>query len=839
MRHRLLSVSVLLLMSGFRGSSAGGQALEKAGLSVPTVPATPARKASAGPEDKTGAQTSKKEYTVSIAPLTGVPATIEWSRAENGEETSTIIGRARLAWQEVGQETEPAPPYELEADSLVLWRNVAEAGQPKTGLPVSSQGGVTQVYVQGDVVLRQGERTIRADEMFYDLQNQRALARNVVLETFDTTRRIPVFVRARELRQLAPNEFEGRDIVLTTSEFWRPQMALEAARIHVTDRTEVAKPEGILPKSSLDVEARDVRIKYYNLTVLRLPVVRSDRDRPDVPIRSISVGQDRAFGTSVETRWYLSRLLGLKEPEGTDSWLDLDYYGKRGPAGGIEVNYEREDSFGSLLGYIIDDHGEDRLSRTRKNVAVPDETRGRFRLQHRQFLPYHWQLTGEVSYLSDQNFLEQFYRTEFNVGKEQETLLHLKRIQDNWGLSLLGKVRINDFQDQIEELPSAEYHLTGQSLFDDRFTFFSDSQVSRYRFRLRSGSPVREPDDFFVYTATRNELDLPMNLGLLKAVPFVAGTLGYDDGAGFRARLDDEPAESEDLIGIGEAGVRVSTPSFWCVYPQVESRLLDLHQLRHVIQPTLEAVAYTESDAVAEQRDTLDLGISQRLQTKRGLPGRQRTVDWLELNTDFVWVNESSEESPAPDRFIWNTPFIPLANRIGTVIPPLDRRTTGLFGPRQNYVSADMTLRLTDTTAVLSDAYFGMQTGTLEQFDVGFSRLCWPNLSYYVGTRYLRSVENGLGQHGSNALTLSATYVLDPRYTAVVSQQYDFAYGKNIRTDIALIRKYHRLNLALTYSIDESLDEQRIVLSLWPEGLTELAFGLRRYMGLGASDVLY
>ena len=102
-------------------------------------------------------------------------------------------------------------------------------------------------------------------------------------------------------------------------------------------------------------------------------------------------------------------------------------------------------------------------------------------------LPYGWQLTAEASYLSDENFLEQFYRTEYNVGKEQETLLYLKRIQDNWGLAFLGKVRINDFLDQVEELPSAEYHLTGQSLFDDRFTFFSDNQVSRYRYRFEFG----------------------------------------------------------------------------------------------------------------------------------------------------------------------------------------------------------------------------------------------------------------------------------------------------------------------------------------------------------------
>ena len=587
------------------------------------------------------------------------------------------------------------------------------------------------------------------------------------------------------------------------------------------------------------MELRDVEFKFGNTVVLDLPKVHSDRERPELPIRSIRVGHDRTYGTSVETRWWLSRLLGLRQPEGTDGSVSVDYYGDRGLGGGGDLTYERENYFGSILGYAIEDHGEDRLSRTRKDIEVPQETRGRFRFQHRHFLPYNWQLTAEVSYLSDENFLEQFYRTEFNVGKEQETLLYLKRIEDNWGLSFLGKTRINDFVDQVEELPTAEYHLMGQSLFDDRLTFFSDNQVSRYRYRFDPDNPMSEPDDFFNFTGTRNELDLPLTAGSFKVVPFVAGTFGYEDGPGFEAELNDGAIESEDAIAIGEAGVRMSMQPFWSVYPNVESRLWDLHQLRHIIRPSVTAVTYAESDAVAEQRDTLDFGISQRFQTKRGPLGNRRTVDWLELDVDFVWVADSSGEIAGPDRFLWNEPFIPLVNRDGRVIPPLDRRTTDLFGPRQNYISTDMVLRLTDTTSLLTDLYYDMQSGVVEQLDVGFSRLLWPNLTYYVGSRYLRNVENGLGERGSTALTFAATYVLDPRYTAVFSEQFDFDYGSNIRTDVTLIRKYQRMNLALTFSVDESVDEQRIVLSLWPEGIPELAIGLRRYMELGASDVYY
>jgi hypothetical protein len=136
---------------------------------------------------------------------------------------------------------------------------------------------------------------------------------------------------------------------------------------------------------------------------------------------------------------------------------------------------------------------------------------------------------------------------------------------------------------------------------------------------------------------------------------------------------------------------------------------------------------------------------------------------------------------------------------------------------------------------MLSDMNIDMQSGVVQQFNIGFSRLCWPNLSYYIGSRYLRRIEV-FDEKGSNAFTFAATYILDPRYTLVFAQQYDFDYSANIRSDITLVRKYHRINCAITYSADESLDRQAIVFSIWPQGVPEMAIGKRSYMGLGGSS---
>jgi hypothetical protein len=778
-------------------------------------------------------------YPVNIAQIGEVAPKYEW---DEQTKTTTVIGRFYL-WQ---RQDEQGGLLEFQADNAVIF---ASSRQPPSSQRISgfedllASGAVGAVYLGGNVIMTEGLRTIRADQIYYDFEGKKALALNAVMRTFDLSRGIPIYVRAARLRQMAANRFAAENITLTTSEFFLPQISLSASKIIIGDTTSIDERQGKLSDSSYDAQIQDVRFKMYDRTFFYWPSVRGSLLRPDVPLKGVQVGHSRTFGSSLETQWYIARLLGLQEPQGTDSTLAVDYYDKRGLGSGIEINYTKEDYFGRLLGYIIDDHGEDRLGRhdSRKNLEPPDELRGRFKFQHRHFLPHNWQLTTEASYSSDKNFLEQYYRGEFNADKEQETIVHAKRLEDNWALSLLGKWRLNDFANTMEELPSAEFHWTGQSLLDDKLTLYSDSQVSRFRQRMGSDGSPDVLQDFFTFASTRNELDMPMAVGQSKVVPFVAGTLAYEDGSGFRTEIDGDPASPEDEVWLAEAGVRVSTPAYWKVYPDVESRLWDLNRLRHIIQPRLTAVIYGQSDSVVEQRDILNLGVSQRLQTKRGPAEALRTVDWMRLDVDFTWVNDSGDTSAGPDRFIWNRPYIPLANTYGrqfgqVLLPPQDRRSSNIFGPTRNYIGADYVWHLSDTTAVLADLNFDMQSGVVQQFDIGFSRFRWPNLSYYIGSRYLRRFDNGLGEKGTNALTFAATYELDPRYTLVFAQQMDLDYGLNIRSDITLIRRYHRLYFAFTYSADESLDQHAVIFSIWPEGVPEMALGSRRYMGLGTTN---
>jgi hypothetical protein len=799
------------------------------------------------PNEQEAAQAQEKEpqfrYPIHLSPTETAGLSIEW---DNKANIGTVIGRFYLSQRQ----EETGRVLELQADGAVLFasgnerqsergpsqtKKNSEAGaKGKNELEdILAHGQVQAIYLRGDVVMTYGQRTIRADEIYYEFETWRGIATHVVMRSFSPSDGIPIYVRAAKLRQLAENKLEFDDATVTTSEFCLPQISLSASKAVITDTTQEGEPT----RTSFDAQLYDVRVQAYDRTVFYWPFMRADLERPDLPMKSASLGYDSRWGASLETRWYLARLLGLQEPEGTNSTMIADYFSRRGPAAGIENEYKGENYLGRLLGYIIHDTGEDRLGRisSRRNLEPPRELRGRLRWQHRQFLPYNWQLTAELSYLSDEHFLESFYRNEFYVGKEQETLVHLKRIEDNWGLSFIGKVRLNDFYNEIDQLPGAEYHWTGQSFLDDKLTFYSDSQAGRLRQRYASSIPPGGSRDFYSFGTTRNEVDMPLSLGKTRIVPFVAGTVSYEDSLGFYRKLNGATASSECDVWSGETGVRVSGQPYWRVFPNVRSELWDLNQLRHVIRPSLTAVGFTASDPVFEQRDTVHAALSQRLQTKRGIGENQRTVDWMRLDTDVTWVTDSSDDSAGADRFIWNNPLIPSINTLSQVIPPQDRRGSDVFGPRRNYVGADFMWRLSDTTAVLSDAYYDMQSGVVEQMNVGVSHMRWPNLQYYVGSRYLKRLDNGYGEYGSNTFTFAVTYVLDPRYTVVFSQQVDFDYGKTVRSDITLIRRYHRLYWGLTFSADESLDRQSIMFSLWPQGVSGLAVGEGKYAGLGGA----
>ncbi|MFA6186704.1 MAG: hypothetical protein WC770_05765 [Phycisphaerae bacterium] len=787
-----------------------------------------------GPEIPTQAAPKPPEvkfkYPVNISSLSTEPVKFT-SQTLDGSSIATIQNRFYL-WQ---KKDEQGGLLEFQADAAVIFYE--NSGKPEHSdandvNDIAPGNAIKAAYFFGNVVMTEGLRTIRSDEAYYDFNAKQGLAVNAVMRTYEPDRGIPIYLKAGRLKQLSENKFKGENIVLTNSEFYVPRIAMTASEIIVTDTTSVDAQAGKTGANSYDAELKNVKLKLDNRTVFYWPKFRTSLESSAMPIRRVSLGSDSDWGTMVETEWYLARVLGLKEAKGVDSSLMVDYYSKRGMGVGAKIEYEKPNSFGNISGYIINDSGKDDLSRNRENIEPPNTLRGNFKFQHRQFLPYNWQLTLETSYISDENFIESFKRNEFMTGKEEETLVQLRRIKDNWAFAVMGKWRINDFADQLEELPSAQYHLKGQSLFNDKFTLYHDSSVGSFRQRIGDNHTTNVSQERFMEAESRTELDLPLKVGSGKVVPFVAGTFGYDDRSGFArdaVTSVNRNAYGSTEVFIGQIGTRAST-QYWKTYRNIHSEFWDVNGIRHIVKPYGNVGLFGVSDSSVEQKDYINLGVLQRLQTKRGIGEKQRTVDWMRLDTSVTFVTDDEKSIRRPDKFLWNNSFTPMSVMSAPEIFNGDmpaHRTFELYGPQRDSFNADYIWRISDTFAFLSDMNYDLQDNAIEQFNVGFSKLCLPNLSYYVGARYLRSTDIE-GEKGSNAATFAITYKLSPRYTIVLAHQYDFDYKQRISTQMSLIRRYHRLYYGITFTRDETLDSESIVLNIWPEGGSNLGLGSSR-----------
>ena len=555
------------------------------------------------------------------------------------------------------------------------------------------------IYLEGDIVLAQGPNVIRASRLYYDLFHERALILDAVISTQIPPLNIPVYLRAAEIRQLSTRQFSAEHAVLTTSEFHTPHYHVGARRIEMINRTPT-KPSGQRRTPSAGTfRIRHATINVGNTPVFYWPFAAGSIDTGATSIRSLRLGYSDDFGAEFESRWRLFSVLGLETPDGVDGSLNLDLYTERGPAAGVNVEYKRDRSFGEIKSYLLTDSGEDNLGRERETKGYSG-ARGRFLVRHRQYLEDDWQLSLELSYISDRGFLEEFFEKEFDNGKKQETLLYLKKQRDNWALTALLQSRILDWTTQTESLPDFSFHYIGP-VTARAIPLYSENRLGVVRYRpgdqsfrqfLRNGD--RDSSGTTVRFDTRQEVEHVLDLGPLRIVPFVSGRL---------SAWEDTLIEDEHLRTFGTYGLRGSM-YLWKVYPDASSEMFDIHGLRHIIKADFTAWAsHTNVDSrelfpftpTVENIDEIDgfsVGVRQRFQTKRGRGKGRRNVDVLTLDTEIGVFNDATSV----------------------------RFTNGYFSPTRpensvarNYVDQSIIWRINDRTALISEANYDINDGVV------------------------------------------------------------------------------------------------------------------------------
>jgi hypothetical protein len=566
----------------------------------------------------------------------GLGPKAEWVPTEvPGENAVVVTGGVNVVIQglsvegvEIPAAFGPLGDIDIETDRAVIWTSGLGAGDT---VNLAQPGDLPlEIYMEGNIVFRQGDRTVYADRMFYDVRRQIGIILNGELLT--PVPQVDSFqypglvrLRAQAIRQLDAQHFVAQNALGTTSRLEEPSYAFAAGAVTLEDiqRPAVDPLTGAplidpvtgqpVVDHNIQAQSNDNFLYIAGVPVFYWPTLATDLEKPSYYIDNVRLGHDSIFGFQAMLEFDAYQLLGIEAPPGVEWDLNLDVLTERGVGFGTGVQYAR-DTFFALQGpttgradaWFISDDGLDNLGLGRRDIVPEEHFRGRVFWNHRQHLVGglldDWTVQAEVGWLSDRTFLEQYYEEEWDDNKDQLTGVRIKRTYDNQSISLEANARVNDFFTQTQWLPRLDHYWLGEPLIDDQLTWFTHStaayadigiadpptnpvllaQWERFPWEENAaGLPIDVAAERFT---TRHELDFPLDLAPFKVVPFVLGEL-YHAG-------DDINGNNIDRAYV-HTGARASIP-FWYADPAIRDALFNLNGLAHKVVFDAEA-SYTDA----------------------------------------------------------------------------------------------------------------------------------------------------------------------------------------------------------------------------------------------------
>ena len=734
---------------------------------------------------------------------------------------------------------------DVDTDNLIIWtegqlQSTADGHFQPKDRPL-------EIYMEGNVIFRQGETTIHAQRMYYDVRRETGIVLGTELlspvKDYEGTLRL----RADVLQMIGRGRFIAQNASLTSSRMGEPGYDLRSQTITYDD---VQRPrinpftqmpevnesgEPIIDHDRL-ATSRNNFVYVEQFPVFYWPFLASNLEQPNFFVESVAVRSDKVFGQQILTNLNAYQLLNIKNPPKRTDWtFSTDYFSKRGPALGTTFNYEGQSFLGipnSTTGFLdmygIQDHGLDNLGLERRTVPPEKDTRGRILWQHRQILPSNFQVTGQVGLISDFNFLEQWFEREYDQLSDQLTDVELKQFNDNSTWSAYASVRLNPFFTETEWLPRLDHFLIGQPLLDDKLTWYEHSNIGYGRFR--TANPPTDPTQAALWgplpwespasairvgerLATRHEIDMPFELGPVKFNPYMLGEL---------ARWGQVLDYTDENRAYGALGLRAST-TMWTVDPTVRSDMFNVNGIAHKVVFDAD-VFYAQSTQNLSTLPLYDQIDDNNIEAYRrwfpffdfgGAPPVPLKYDerYYALRRGMGSYVASPSTEIADDLFTtrlgvrqrWQTKRGPAGNQHVIDWISLDTDCTLFPDPnRDNFgqvlglVDYNFRWHAGDRTTVVSDGYFDFFDQAPKYFTVGGFLNRPPRGSIYMGFHALE------GPITSNVLAFNYSYRMSPKWLSSFGTTYDFYQARNIGQNITLTRIGESFLFTLNVNVDTS-----------------------------------
>lgn len=739
----------------------------------------------------------------------------------------------------------------IEADRAVIWTSDVTrlTSQKIDDLPV-------EVYIEGNVVFQQGQRKIYADRMYYNVQAEYGMILGAEILTPVPQYEGIVRLKADVIQQRSRENFLAYSAALTSSRLGVPRYWLQSDRIELSDRrNETNSTLFGLPvagrvgdQTNMQAKARHNFVYLEGLPVFYWPILNTNVDTSSFYVNGVKFNNDTIFGNQVMVDFDAYQVLGLQGLDGTRWGISTDYLSKRGFALGTSFRYNVPNlglapTNGFLDVWGLRDKGFDTLGSDRVNLVPEEETRGRLLFQHKQYLTPDTELWAEVGLISDRNFLEQYFEQEWNTQKDQSTAIRLRQYYDQQMFDLWGQTRLNRFFTETEWLPRLDHYWLGQSV-GDIFTYYTHSDIGYARQRVAS-TPTNaseaakfqlqpwETSVAGLHAVTRHELNLPLDTGYYKFVPFLSGEAGQWG----------QDVNGNDITRLtGQAGLRSSLP-MWRTQPEVQSSLLNLNGLSHkvsfesefvyadttrdldqfplynpiddnsqehfrrrlvfntfggVLPDQFEATNYAarqamqrfvsaaSSEVVTNQMQSR-VGLHQRWQTKRGITGRERIADVVEFDVDAIFFAK-------PDR--------------------------DNFGQNVGGINFDFRYHIGDRVTILSDGYYDLFESGLKATTLG-TMISRPGRGeVYLGVTSLE------GPISSRLITSSFNYRMNEKWVANGGTSIDLGKTGTVSQSVGLTRIGESFLIRVGAAGDSGRDNVSFSFSIEPRFLQTMGLGV-------------
>lgn len=324
------------------------------------------------------------------------------------------------------------------------------------------------VVAKGGVVVVKAGQVYRGENITYNVKTEELKANNlrssmepIFYETdgFDTN--------AGELKQI-----DGTNAFFTTHDSQNPNYRVKAKSITIYPGDRVVM--------------RNVKVYAGNTPVFWIPYF----------VQPLDDELGYFFQPGYTSQWgaFLLNQYGVMHGDHTLAKYHLDLRSARGVAVGADFRSMKWKAMGNnnvghlKLYYAYDTDATSGVNDSVRSDDRVDENRYRIGFQHRIFIPgpaeSTWYLDFDLTKLSDEFMLEDYFLNDFRIEPEPDNHIKLVKHDDRFTATLLARMQINEFFHTDTRLPELAFDFTRSRIGNSNFYYQGETTLGLYRDKL-------------------------------------------------------------------------------------------------------------------------------------------------------------------------------------------------------------------------------------------------------------------------------------------------------------------------------------------------------------------